>query len=216
MQRQTSTRLSKVIWQQVVLTPPGADHSQLPCTVVQTYLPGDAIVHSHLICNSLVPPHSQHEMAFLHGWCHILPICYIAQHHFSKNTASYRGGGSWAFTSRWFLVPTQPTRPNGILIESSIFFLQNTWLLAMDGPTEQWQSSTVKNRLLALFVRRGQKYTKFLKSTLNWCEVKYWKLWLWSQRCCIVNHVHPQSLVGGPRIFGLLQQLACVTDIFSL
>jgi len=58
-------------------------------TVVQLYLPGGADVHHHLIHCFLGQSHSPPKMAsqflqpFLHGQCHILPMCYTPLPHYS-------------------------------------------------------------------------------------------------------------------------------------
>jgi len=50
--------LLKIIWEQATSTPWWHTRWYTPCTIVQSYLPGGANVHGHLIHDSVGPPHS--------------------------------------------------------------------------------------------------------------------------------------------------------------
>jgi len=83
-------------------------------------------MHAHPIHDSFDLPHSPSQIAapsfqpFVHSRCHILPISYIAASHPPQNCFFFRGRSGHP-SNTWLLGPTQPTNPNEILIESSVF-----------------------------------------------------------------------------------------------
>jgi len=54
----TRSFAQKIIWEQATSTPWWHTRWYPPCTIVQSYLPGGANVHGHLIHDSVGPPHS--------------------------------------------------------------------------------------------------------------------------------------------------------------